>query len=222
MVQDRMNETTINPRHRFDTYHAGSENSKAVELMKSLACSGLGHCIFLIGPSACGKTHLLSAYANTVLANNPDHKLLYLRIDDLMSQYATSLHSNCFSAFSEHLASCQLLLLDNVQFALGREDLIQTISEVYIQHGKSILMAGDYLLRNLQKLPLSVIKLVLPSYSTRYEIVQHQAAEMGLSIETSALEKIAMKSKNARQLRGAILHEHLNQNLSDISSTMNH
>ena len=218
MVQDRMNETTINPRHRFDTYHAGNENLQAVELMKNLACSGLGHCIFLIGPSACGKTHLLSAFANTVLANNPDCTILYLRIDDFVSQYVTALRSNCFSTFREKLTSFQLLLLDNVQFALGREHLIQIIAEAYIQHGKSILMAGDYLLPNFQNLPLSVIKLVLPSYSTRYEIVQHQAAEMGISIETAVLERIAIISKNARQLRGAILHEHLSQKLLDIDA----
>lgn len=206
---------SVEKRYRFDTYHAGIENENALKLVRGLVDNCVEQCVFITGPSAVGKTHLLYAIKHEIHDAYPDQQTLFLRIDELRTLLVCALQDDGMAGFWKYLLSFDLLMVDNTQFALGLEDILQSLAAAYLQSGKRFILAGDYILSNLRKLPLYVITLTLPTYSTRRQIINTKAREIGITISSASLERIAIKSKNTRQIEGALLQEKFFNQLSE-------
>lgn len=209
------NSLSVERRYRFDTYYAGIENENALKLLRGLVGNRGEQCVFIAGQSASGKTHLLYAVEREIHDAYPDQQTLFLRIDELRTLLVCALQDGDITEFWKYLLSFDLLIIDNTQYGMGLEDILQSLAAAYLQRGKRFILAGDYILSNLRKLPLHVITLTLPTYSTRRQIVNAKAREIGITISSASLERIAIKSKNARQIEGCLLQESLFNHLSE-------
>ena len=220
MVPNFRNSMSADQRYRFGTYYAGTENENALKLLRGLVVKNGAQGVFVVGQSACGKTHLLYAIEHEIHDTYPDQQTLFLRIDELRTLLVCALQNNDMAGFWKYLLSFDLLMVDNTQFALGLEDILECLVRAYFQRGRRIVFAGDYILSKIGKLPLCVITLSLPSYSTRRQITSAKAKEMKIPVSTASLERIAIKSKNVRQIEGALLQEKLFIHLSEQTLTI--
>lgn len=193
-------------RYSFDTFIPDTQNKEAFQSIKKLVDNG-GQCVFICGPSTCGKTHLLKAFAAAFQNTYPHRQILYLDIDEFRSLFLSAVHEDTVDDFWNFVLDHHAIVIDNAQYALGMERVIAAVVKEYIKSGKCVLMAGDYLLHDLAKATTSVVTLVRPGFAARYEIVCRNAREIGLSISPVDLQQIAWESQNIRQIEGRLLQE---------------
>jgi chromosomal replication initiator protein len=63
-----------------------------------------------------GKTHLMHAAGNRLLADKPAAKVLYIHAEQFVSDVVKAYQRKTFDEFKEKYHSLDLLLIDDVQF----------------------------------------------------------------------------------------------------------
>lgn len=71
---------------------------------------------------ALGKTHLVHAVGNKLLADRPDSKVLYIHAEQFVSDVVKAYQRRTFDEFKERYHSLDLLLIDDVQFLPTRTE----------------------------------------------------------------------------------------------------
>jgi chromosomal replication initiator protein len=117
------------PSHRlnsaltFDTLVEGSANRMArAAAMHVAAMPGhLYNPLFIYGGVGLGKTHLMHAVGNHLLAGKPDAKVLYIHAEQFVTDVVKSYQRKTFDDFKALYHSLDLLLIDDVQFFANKE-----------------------------------------------------------------------------------------------------
>ena len=113
----------LNPALTFDTLVEGTANRMARSAAMHVAASP-GHLynpLFIYGGVGLGKTHLVHAVGNKLLADNPDAKVLYIHAEQFVSDVVKSYQRRTFDEFKERYHSLDLLLIDDVQFFANKD-----------------------------------------------------------------------------------------------------
>ncbi|GAB2809776.1 chromosomal replication initiator protein DnaA [Comamonas piscis] len=113
----------LNPVLTFDTLVEGTANRMARSAAMHVAASP-GHLynpLFIYGGVGLGKTHLVHAVGNKLLADNPDAKVLYIHAEQFVSDVVKSYQRRTFDEFKERYHSLDLLLIDDVQFFANKD-----------------------------------------------------------------------------------------------------
>lgn len=77
--------------------------------------------LFIYGGVGLGKTHLLNAVGNALLADKPDARILYLHAEQFISDVVKNYQRKTFDQLKAKYHSLDLLLIDDVQFFAGKE-----------------------------------------------------------------------------------------------------
>jgi chromosomal replication initiator protein len=77
--------------------------------------------LFIYGGVGLGKTHLVHAIGNHLLADRPQAKVLYIHAEQFVSDVVKAYQRKTFDEFKERYHSLDLLLIDDVQFFAGKE-----------------------------------------------------------------------------------------------------
>ena len=115
--------TRLNSALTFDTLVEGSANRMARAAATHVANSP-GHLynpLFIYGGVGLGKTHLVHAVGNALLAQRPDAKVLYIHAEQFVSDVVKAYQRKTFDEFKHHYHSLDLLLIDDVQFFANKE-----------------------------------------------------------------------------------------------------
>ncbi len=115
--------TRLNPALTFDTLVEGTANRMARSAAMHVAGSP-GHLynpLFIYGGVGLGKTHLVHAVGNKLLADRPDAKVLYIHAEQFVSDVVKSYQRRTFDDFKERYHSLDLLLIDDVQFFANKD-----------------------------------------------------------------------------------------------------
>ncbi|GAO25719.1 chromosomal replication initiator protein DnaA [Alicycliphilus sp. B1] len=107
----------------FDTLVEGTANRMARSAAMHVAGSP-GHLynpLFIYGGVGLGKTHLVHAVGNKLLADRPDAKVLYIHAEQFVSDVVKSYQRRTFDDFKERYHSLDLLLIDDVQFFANKD-----------------------------------------------------------------------------------------------------
>ncbi|MBY0455636.1 MAG: chromosomal replication initiator protein DnaA [Burkholderiaceae bacterium] len=117
------------PRNRlnagltFDALVEGSANRMAHAAAMHVA--GMpGHLynpLFIYGGVGLGKTHLVHAVGNKLLADRPDAKVLYIHAEQFVSDVVKAYQRKTFDEFKARYHSLDLLLIDDVQFFANKD-----------------------------------------------------------------------------------------------------
>ncbi|MCE1249209.1 MAG: AAA family ATPase, partial [Comamonadaceae bacterium] len=113
----------LNPALTFDTLVEGSANRMARSAAMHVAGSP-GHMynpLFIYGGVGLGKTHLMHAVGNQLLADKPDAKVLYIHAEQFVSDVVKSYQRRTFDEFKARYHSLDLLLIDDVQFFANKD-----------------------------------------------------------------------------------------------------
>ena len=77
--------------------------------------------LFIYGGVGLGKTHLMNAVGNALLADRPDARVLYLHAEQFITDVVKNYQRKTFDELKAKYHSLDLLLIDDVQFFAGKE-----------------------------------------------------------------------------------------------------
>jgi chromosomal replication initiator protein len=126
MAEDRaagVPKNRLNTSLTFDTLIEGTANRMARAAAMHVA--GMpGHLynpLFIYGGVGLGKTHLMHAVGNKLLADRPGAKVLYIHAEQFVSDVVKAYQRKTFDEFKERYHSLDLLLIDDVQFFANKD-----------------------------------------------------------------------------------------------------
>ena len=113
----------INTALNFDTLVEGSANrmARAAAMHISNNLGSLYNPLFIYGGVGLGKTHLLHAVGNQLLANKPSAKVLYIHAEQFVSDVVRAYQRKTFDEFKARYHQLDLLLIDDVQFFANKD-----------------------------------------------------------------------------------------------------
>ena len=113
----------LNPALTFATLVEGSANrmARAAAMHVAGSLGQLYNPLFIYGGVGLGKTHLVHAMGNQLLADKPHAKILYIHAEQFVTDVVKAYQRKTFDEFKERYHSLDLLLIDDVQFFANKE-----------------------------------------------------------------------------------------------------
>ncbi|MFT5703793.1 MAG: chromosomal replication initiator protein [Rickettsiales bacterium] len=223
--------TDLNSKFTFDNFVVGKSNQLAVMAAKIMAGEENSNInpsdvnpLFLYGGVGLGKTHLGQAIAWHTKENNKKVRAIYLSAERFMHQFVQSIRSKDVVEFKEKFRSIDLLIIDDLQFIIGKEgtqeELLYTISNLVGDNKKVILICdrspgdlnnvGDKLRSRMSAGMVADFK--CPDYASRLEILNRKSINIEPKIPTEVLELLANNiNSSIRDLEGALKKLMFNQ-----------
>ena len=113
----------LNTALTFDTLIEGTANrmARAAALHIATTPGQLYNPLFIYGGVGLGKTHLMHAVGNKLLADRPDAKVLYIHAEQFVTDVVKAYQRKTFDEFKDRYHSLDLLLIDDVQFFANKD-----------------------------------------------------------------------------------------------------
>ena len=113
----------LNPLLTFETLVPGRANQMArtAALHVAGAPGQMYNPLFIYGGVGLGKTHLIHAVGNALLADRPDARILYLHAEQFITDVVKNYQRKTFDELKAKYHQLDLLLIDDVQFFAGKE-----------------------------------------------------------------------------------------------------
>jgi chromosomal replication initiator protein len=115
--------TRLNSALTFETLIEGSANrmGRAAAMHVASSIGQLYNPLFIYGGVGLGKTHLMHAIGNKLLADQPNSKVLYIHAEQFVSDVVKAYQRKTFDEFKQRYHSLDLLLIDDVQFFANKD-----------------------------------------------------------------------------------------------------
>ena len=113
----------LDPALTFDTFVTGKANQLARAAANQVADNpGKSYNpLFLHGGVGLGKTHLIQAIGNQIIAHNPAARIRYIHADQFVADVVRAYQRKAFDDFKQMYHSLDLLLIDDIQFFSRKE-----------------------------------------------------------------------------------------------------
>ena len=148
MVTAHSSERFTSAEFTFDTFVVGPSNKLAYAASMAVAEHPAKNYnpLLIYGDSGLGKTHLLYAIANVIRRNDRNAKIVYIKGDDFINEFIELIRAGRGSEFRAKYREADLLLVDDVQFVAGKEqvqnEFFHTFNNLY-ESGKQIVLTSD-------------------------------------------------------------------------------
>lgn len=219
--QNAMQANSIKPvqnqTYTFDNFIIGKTNEMAYTAALKVSQhirNAQFNPLFIYGEPGVGKSHLLSAIVNYVNQHNPDIKIYYMTAEEFMYTFIKALKDNGMVGFKEELRDANLLLIDDVQFMMGKQSTQDEFFHTFNflkSNSCQIVFSSDKSPTQLDKLEDRLrsrigggltIEIHQPDYELRLSILMSKAKDM--QIDKNVIEFVAEHTKgNVRNLEGA-------------------
>ena len=113
----------LGPTFTFDSFVEGKSNqlAKAAAIQVSQNPGESYNPLFIYGGVGLGKTHLMQAIGNAMLARDPGARVSYVRSERFVGDMVKGLQHNTISEFKRSYRALDALLIDDIQFFAGKE-----------------------------------------------------------------------------------------------------
>jgi len=211
--------TRLNPTFTFDTLVTGRANDLARAAAQQVATNpGVSYNpLFVYGGVGLGKTHLIHAIGNAVLAANPAAQVRYLHAEDFVSDVVKAYQNKAFDAFKRYYRSLDLLLIDDIQFFSGKNSTQEQFFYAFnalVEAKKQIIITCDTYPKDIQGLENRLIsrfdwgltvQIEPPELEMRVAIVKKKAEASRIDVCDDVAFLIAKNLRsNVRELEGAL------------------
>ncbi|MEO1237875.1 MAG: chromosomal replication initiator protein DnaA [Planctomycetota bacterium] len=209
----------LSPDYAFDHFISGPNNQLALAASVAVANQpGTAYNpLFIHGGVGLGKTHLLQAICQAILARNPQTQILYVSCDAFMSQFIACVQAGKMSEFRHRYRHVDLLVIDDIHCLAHRErsqeEFFHTFNELY-QSQRQIVLSSDAAPHEIPHLEDRLVSrfswglvapVTKPGLDTRIAILKAKTAMRGFDVPDDVIEFVARKvDTNARELEGAI------------------
>ncbi len=206
-------------KYTFDNFIVGSSNKFAHAACTAVAArpATAYNPLFIYGPSGLGKTHLMSAIVNEIKRKNPKARVLYIKGDDFTNQMIESLSKQEMHKFHEKYRSCDILLIDDIQFIAGKtstqEEFFHTFNALF-EEGKQIVLSSDRPPKDIQTLEERlktrfewglIADIQPPDLELRIAIIKKKCEQVSVTLPEDVLTFLAENLRsNIRQIEGTV------------------
>jgi chromosomal replication initiator protein len=217
--QARPISSNIDPLYTFDNFIEGSSNQlgRAAAMQVAKEPGRAYNPLLLYGGTGLGKTHLMHAAGNYMLASNPGMRVLYLRSEQFFAAMVKALADKAMEQFKRQFHSVHALLIDDIQFFAGKdrtqEEFFHTFNALFELKQQIILTCDRYpkevdnlepRLKSRLGWGLSVA-IEPPDFETRAAILLAKAAQKNVPLPENVAFLIARRMRsNVRDLEGAL------------------
>ena len=140
----------LDPSFTFDSFVAGKANqlARAGAIQVAESPGTAYNPFFIYGGVGLGKTHLIQAIGNFVLANTPLAKVRYIHSEQYVSDVVKAYRHKAFDEFKRYYHSLDLLLIDDIQFFGGKsrtqEEFFYAFNALIETHKQVIITCDSY------------------------------------------------------------------------------
>lgn len=209
----------LNERYTFDSFIVGSNNELAYAACQAIAQNpGTKYNpLFVYGGVGLGKTHLIQAVGNGVLANNPKAHVVYITSEQFVQEFLDAIRYKKITDFAGHYRSADVLIVDDMQFIAGKEktqeEFFHTFNALH-QANKQIIISSDKPPKSIPTLEERlksrfewgmIVDIGTPDFETRCAILQNKAVQHEIDLPQDVVEFLANHfQSNVRELEGAL------------------
>jgi chromosomal replication initiator protein len=217
--QAAVDRSRINPDFTFDTFVEGKSNQlgKAAAMQVAENPGSAYNPLFIYGGVGLGKTHLMHAIGNGILATNPTAKVVYLHSERFVADMVKALQHNAIDEFKRFYRSVDALLIDDIQFFAGKErsqeEFFHTFNAL-LEGQRQIILTSDRYPKEVNGLEERLksrfgwgltVAIEPPELETRVAILKKKAAHAHVSLPDEVAFFIAKRIRsNVRELEGAL------------------
>ncbi len=211
--------SNINVTYQFDNFVEGKSNQLARAAATQVADNpgGAYNPLFIYGGTGLGKTHLLHAVGNGIMAHKKDAKVVYMHSERFVQDMVKALQNNAIESFKRYYRSVDALLIDDIQFFANKErsqeEFFHTFNAL-LEGNQQIILTSDRYPKEIDGVEDRLksrfgwgltIAIEPPELETRVAILKRKAVENRIQLPDEVAFFIAKRLRsNVRELEGAL------------------
>ncbi len=219
LSSDQFERARLQPQLTFETFVTGKANqlARAAAMQVAENPGGSYNPLFLYGGVGLGKTHLVHAVGNALLARKPSARVRYIHAEQYVSDVVRAYQRKAFDEFKRYYHSLDLLLIDDIQFFAGKsrtqEEFFYAF-EALVAGRKQIIITSDTYPKELKEFEDRLVSrfasgltvaIEPPELEMRVAILLKKAENEGQPIQEDVAFFIAKNLRsNVRELEGAL------------------
>ncbi len=211
--------SNLNPNFTFDSFVEGKSNqlARAASMQVAENPGAAYNPLFIYGGVGLGKTHLMHAVGNMMLADRPSARVVYLHSERFVADMVKALQHNAINEFKRFYRSVDALLIDDIQFFAGKE----RSQEEFFHTFNALLEGEQQVILTCDRYPKEVngleerlksrfgwgltVAIEPPELETRVAILMGKAAHADMSLPNEVAFFIGKRIRsNIRELEGAL------------------
>ncbi len=211
--------SNVRANYTFDNFVEGKSNQLARAAASQVADNpgSAYNPLFLYGGTGLGKTHLLHAVGNGILAKKPDAKVIYMHSERFVQDMVKALQNNAIEEFKRYYRSVDALLIDDIQFFAkkdrSQEEFFHTFNAL-LEGNQQIILTSDRYPKEIDGVEERLksrfgwgltIAIEPPELETRVAILMRKAQENNIRLPEEVAFFVAKRLRsNVRELEGAL------------------
>ena len=212
--------TTLNNKYSFENFVVGPSNSFAYAASLAVAeqPSDVYNPLFIYGSVGLGKTHLMNAIGNYIMADDPMKNVLLTTSESFTNELIDAIvKKKDTSELRNRMRNVDVLMVDDIQFLSKtkstQEEFFHTFNDLY-NNGKQIIISSDRPPKDIPTIEERlrsrfewglIVDIQNPDYETRVAILRKKADEEGIDVSYDVIDYIAgWVESNIRELEGTL------------------
>lgn len=209
----------LNGDYTFENFVAGKSNQLArAAAMQVGSNPGMAYNpLFIYGGVGLGKTHLMHAIGNLVMAGRPDARVAYVHSEQFVGDMVRALQHNTINGFKAAYRSLDALLIDDIQFFANKErsqeEFFHTFNAL-LEGQRQVILTCDRFPKEVSGLEERLksrfgwgltVAIEPPELETSVAILMSKAAARHILLPEEVAFFIAQRIRsNVRELEGAL------------------
>lgn len=212
--------TTLNSKYSFENFVVGSSNSFAYAASLAVAeqPGDVYNPLFIYGSVGLGKTHLMNAIGNYIMADDPMKNVLLTTSESFTNELIDAIvKKKDTSELRDRMRNVDVLMVDDIQFLsktkATQEEFFHTFNDLH-KEGKQIIISSDRPPKDIPTIEERlrsrfgsglIVDIKKPDFETRVAILKRKCDEEYIDLPYDVMEYIAAHfDKSIRELEGAL------------------
>ncbi len=217
--------SNLDPKFTFDNFVVGKNNEMVYAASLSVANDPAGtyNPLFIYGGTGLGKTHLIQAIGNKVVAEKPALKVIYVTCDTFVNDIIDSMLGRGPDARSkgnrlrQYYRNADVLIIDDIQFIENKKAVQEEFFHIFnelVSKGKQIVISSDHPPKELNALEERLrtrfsggllLDILPPNFETKIAILKRKAFDKKCFVPDDVLTFLAQASgDDVRTLEGRL------------------
>lgn len=210
----------LNPEYTFVNFIEGKANAQARAAAQHVVekPGGEYNPMLIYGSSGLGKTHLMHAVGNAIVAHNPRARIAYLGAEQWMNHFTAAIRHGRTDEFKNLYRSVDALLIDDIHFFAHKERTQEEFFHTFnalIDARKQIVLTSDRYPKEIDGVDERLksrftwglsVAVEPPDLETRMAILIAKAEANKVQLPKEVALFVAQRVRsNVRELEGALL-----------------
>ena len=203
----------------FEGLIAGSANDAAVRAAEAVGREpgGRYNPLFVVGPAGVGKTHLLHAVGNAILASHPGSIVACVSAQTFFEELVSAIHGDRIDWWRRRYRGSDALLLDDVQLLAGKErtqEELFNLFNAFQDSAKQLVFTADRMPAALEGVAPRlvsrfseglVVEVGAPDRDMRAEMVRRMLAAQQVTADEGVVDYLASRpADGSRAISGLV------------------